>query len=184
LQGGRRRLRDSRVAVQAPLSPGYRGRPAPAASHACGTWNPARVRAARGAVGRSQEGRNPRTGQDAREAKAGGRKAAGNQRRDARVSRPGAVAMTGSSFTTPVWEGGRWAVPAIAEVKAVPRANGPEDQPRQAPAQWDKTDWRAQGRQVQRLRQRIFKAARGAPGAPPPRPPPAHPQPSTSRTWP
>jgi hypothetical protein len=92
--------------------------------------------------------------------------------------------MTGSSFTTPVWEGGRWAVPAIAEVKAVPRANGPEDQPRQAPAQWDKTDWRAQGRQVQRLRQRIFKAARGAPGAPPPRPPPAHPQPSTSRTWP
>src|SRR6516225_2630843 len=67
--------------------------------------------------------------------------------------------MTGYSFTTPVWEGGRWAVPAIAGVKAAPRANGPEDQPRDVPAQWDKTDWREQEEQVRRLRQRIFKAA-------------------------
>jgi RNA-directed DNA polymerase len=68
-------------------------------------------------------------------------------------------AMTGYSFTTPVWEGGRWVVPAIAEVKSQPRmANGPEDQPRDAPVQWDKINWRAQEEQVRRLRQRIFKA--------------------------
>jgi len=67
--------------------------------------------------------------------------------------------MTGYSFTTPVWEGGRWVVPAIAGVRAAPKANGPEDQPRQAPVQWDNTDWRAQEEQVRRLRQRIFKAA-------------------------
>jgi len=69
--------------------------------------------------------------------------------------------MTGYSFTTPVWEGGRWVVPAVAEVtvNAARIVNGPEDQPRDAPVQWDKVDWRAQERQVQRLRQRIFTAA-------------------------
>ena len=67
--------------------------------------------------------------------------------------------MTGYSFTTPVWEDGKWVVPAIAEVKAAPRANGPEDRPRDAPSQWDRIDWRAQEEQVRRLRQRIFKAA-------------------------
>ena len=67
--------------------------------------------------------------------------------------------MTGYSFTTPVWEGGKWVVPAVAEVTATRIANGPEDQPRNAPAQWDKIDWRAQEAQVRRLRQRIFKAA-------------------------
>ena len=70
-------------------------------------------------------------------------------------------AMTGYSFTTPVWEGGQWVVPAVAEVavKAARIVNGPEDQPRNAPAQWDKIDWRAQEEQVRRLRQRIFKAS-------------------------
>jgi len=67
--------------------------------------------------------------------------------------------MTGYSFTTPVWEGGQWVVPAVAEVRAAPRANGPEDQPRDATGQWDKINWRAQEGQVRRLRQRIFKAA-------------------------
>ncbi len=67
--------------------------------------------------------------------------------------------MTGYSFTTPVWDGGTWVTPAVAEVRAAPKANGPEDQPRNAPAQWDKIDWRAQEEQVRRLRQRIFKAA-------------------------
>jgi len=39
--------------------------------------------------------------------------------------------------------------------------NGPEDQPRKqdAPAGWDKIDWRAHEGQVRRLRQRIFTAA-------------------------
>ena len=37
-------------------------------------------------------------------------------------------------------------------------ANGPEDQPRDVPVQWDKINWRAQEEQVRRLRQRIFKA--------------------------
>jgi RNA-directed DNA polymerase len=68
--------------------------------------------------------------------------------------------MTGYSFTTPVWEGGQWAVPAVAGVKSQARiANGPEDQPRDVPAQWDQISWRAQEGQVRRLRQRIFKAA-------------------------
>src|SRR5499425_2340709 len=71
-------------------------------------------------------------------------------------------AMTGYSFTTPVWNGSAWVRPAaITEVRATtaPIANGPEDQPRTAPVQWDKIDWRAQEGQVRRLRQRIFKAA-------------------------
>ncbi len=69
-------------------------------------------------------------------------------------------AMTGYSFTTPVWEGGRWVVPAVAEVKSQARiVNGPEDQPRDAPVQWDKVRWREQEEQVRRLRQRIFTAA-------------------------
>jgi RNA-directed DNA polymerase len=69
--------------------------------------------------------------------------------------------MTGYSFTTPVWEGGKWVVPAVTEVKSQARmANGPEDQPRDVPGQWDKLNWRAQEEQVRRLRQRIFKATR------------------------
>ncbi len=67
--------------------------------------------------------------------------------------------MTGYSFSTPVWDGGTWVTPAVAEVRAAPKANGPEDQPRDAPSQWDRIDWRAQEEQVRRLRQRIFKAA-------------------------
>jgi RNA-directed DNA polymerase len=68
--------------------------------------------------------------------------------------------MTGYSFTTPVWEGGTWVVPAVAEVRAARIANGPEDRPRDAPAQWGQIEWRAQEEQVRRLRQRIFTAAR------------------------
>src|SRR5215471_5836858 len=67
--------------------------------------------------------------------------------------------MTGYSFTTPVWSGGRWAVPEVTGT--APMVNGPEDRPRKqnAPAGWDQVDWRAQEGQVRRLRQRIFKAA-------------------------
>ena len=44
---------------------------------------------------------------------------------------------------------------------ALDEVNGPEDRPRKqdAPAEWDKIDWRAHEGQVRRLRQRIFKAA-------------------------
>jgi len=67
--------------------------------------------------------------------------------------------MTGCSFSTPVWDGCTWVTPAAAEVRAAaPKANGPEDQPRNAPVQWGKIDWRAQEEQLRRLRQRIFKA--------------------------
>src|SRR6266581_8741889 len=71
-------------------------------------------------------------------------------------------AMTGYSFTTPVWDGGAWVTPAVAEVRAAPKVNGPEDQPRQqdVPVQWDQIDWRRHEGQVRRLRQRIFKATR------------------------
>ena len=68
-------------------------------------------------------------------------------------------AMTGYSCSTPVQEGGRWVVPAVAEVTAARIANGPEDRPCTATAGWDKIDWRAQEEQVRRLRQRIFTAA-------------------------
>src|SRR5260370_20849083 len=69
--------------------------------------------------------------------------------------------MTGYRFSTPVWEGGQWVVPAVAGVTVTARiANGPEDQPRNAPVQWDRIDWRAQEEQVRRLRQRIFTATR------------------------
>jgi RNA-directed DNA polymerase len=69
-------------------------------------------------------------------------------------------AMTGYSFSTPVWDGGTWVTPVAAEVTGRARiANGPEDQPRNASAQWDRIDWRAQEEQVRRLRQRIFKAS-------------------------
>ena len=68
--------------------------------------------------------------------------------------------MTGYSFSTPVWDGGTWVTPAVAGVTGRARiANGPEDQPRNAPSQWDRIDWRAQEEQVRRLRQRIFKAS-------------------------
>ena len=48
----------------------------------------------------------------------------------------------------------------VAEVRAAPNANGPEHRPRNAPAEWDKIDWRAHEEQVRRLRQRIFKERR------------------------
>ena len=70
--------------------------------------------------------------------------------------------MTGYSFSTPVWEGGQWVTPAVAGVTAAAWiVNGPEDQPRNAPVQWDRIDWRAQEEQVRRLRQRIFTAEIG-----------------------
>src|SRR5260370_15901369 len=92
--------------------------------------------------------------------------------------------MTGYSFTTPVWEGGRWVVPAIAEVKAAPRANGPEGRPRDAPSQWDRIDWRAQEEQGRRARPADFKGGAGAdprPGRDPQEPLPRGPGPNPGR---
>ena len=63
--------------------------------------------------------------------------------------------MTGYSFTTPVWDGGTWVTPVVAEVKAAPKVNGPKDVP-----DWDAINWQAHEGNVRRLRQRIFKAAR------------------------
>jgi hypothetical protein len=45
----------------------------------------------------------------------------------------------------------------MVDVGLLEVVNGPEDRP-----DWDAIDWRAQERQVQRLRQRIFKAAQAA----------------------
>jgi N-terminal domain of reverse transcriptase len=69
--------------------------------------------------------------------------------------------MTGYSFSTPVWDGGTWVTPAVAEGAVARKVNGPEDQPRKqdAPAGWDQIDWRAHEGQVRRLRQQIFTAA-------------------------
>jgi RNA-directed DNA polymerase len=69
-------------------------------------------------------------------------------------------AMTGYSFSTPVWDGGTWVTRAVTPVRVVPKANGLEDRPRKqdAPASWDTIDWRAHEGQVRRLRQRIFTA--------------------------
>jgi RNA-directed DNA polymerase len=70
--------------------------------------------------------------------------------------------MTGYSFTTPVWDGGAWVTPAVAEVRVTPaaevkaarHANGPED----AVLDWEAINWPAHEDNVRRLRQRIFKA--------------------------
>ena len=71
--------------------------------------------------------------------------------------------MTGYSFTTPVWDGGAWATPAVAGVRVAPaaaeaetarHANGPED----AVPGWEALNWPAHEENVRRLRQRIFKA--------------------------
>ncbi len=62
--------------------------------------------------------------------------------------------MTGYSFTTPVWDGGIWATPVVAEVRAAPKVNGPED----AVLGWDAINWPVHEDNVRRLRQRIFKA--------------------------
>jgi RNA-directed DNA polymerase len=72
--------------------------------------------------------------------------------------------MTGYSFTTPVWDGGAWVTPEVAEVKGTPAAevkaarhvNGPEG----VPPDWDAINWQVHEGNVRRLRQRIFKAAR------------------------
>src|SRR5260370_31425057 len=63
-------------------------------------------------------------------------------------------AMTGYSFSTPVWDGRTWVRPAVAGVAVARTANGPEDRPREqgAPAEWDKIDWRAQEGQVRGAR--------------------------------
>ncbi len=67
--------------------------------------------------------------------------------------------MAGYSFSAPVREGGQRVAPAVTGVRAAPRANGPEGQPRKAPAQRDRIGWRVREEQVRRLRQRIFTAA-------------------------
>src|SRR5260370_21538528 len=72
-------------------------------------------------------------------------------------------AMTGYSFTTPVWEDGQWVVPAVAEVTvtATRIANGPEDPPHRAPVQWDKIDWRAPEGHGRRARPPVVTAGPG-----------------------
>src|SRR5256885_15765526 len=81
-------------------------------------------------------------------------------------------AMTGYSFSTPVWEGGQWTAPVVAGVTAAARiVNGPEDQPRTAPAQWDRIDWRAQGGEGRRAAAGGFSGGAGGgrgPGRGPP----------------
>src|SRR5258708_36815120 len=69
-------------------------------------------------------------------------------------------AMTGYSFSTPVWDGRTWVRPAVGEVAVTRIANGPEDRPREqdAPAGWDKIDWRAQGGRGPRPPRPVFKA--------------------------
>jgi RNA-directed DNA polymerase len=73
-------------------------------------------------------------------------------------------AMTGYSFTTPVWDGGAWVTRAVAEVRVTParaevevarHVSGPEGVP-----DWDAINWQVHEGNVRRLRQRIFKAAR------------------------
>ena len=68
-------------------------------------------------------------------------------------------AMTGYSFSTPVWDGSAWVTPVVSGVAGPPIANGPEDQLLMRPPEWGKIHWRVQEEQVRRLRQRIFKAS-------------------------
>ena len=70
-------------------------------------------------------------------------------------------AMTGYSFTTPVWDGGAWVnpsvagvrvAPAVAEVTVARHVNGPEGVP-----DWDAINWQVHEGNVRRLRQRISR---------------------------
>src|SRR5260221_7958192 len=84
-------------------------------------------------------------------------------------------AMTGYSFSTPVWDGRTWVRPAVGEVAVTRIANGPEDRPREqdAPAGWDKIDWRAQEGQGRRAPARGLQTAPGhgpGQGPEPPKP--------------
>jgi hypothetical protein len=71
-------------------------------------------------------------------------------------------AMTGYSFTTPVWDGGTWVTPAVAEVAVARKVNGPEDRPRRqdAPAEWDRIDWRVHEGQVRSELPRVFRTGK------------------------
>src|SRR5258708_34105169 len=71
-------------------------------------------------------------------------------------------AMTGYSFSTPVWDGRTWVRPAVGEVAVTRIANGPEDRPREqdAPAGRDKIDWRAEVGQGGALSAPIFQGGR------------------------
>src|SRR5260370_36035264 len=91
--------------------------------------------------------------------------------------------MTGYSFTTPVWDGGAWVTPVVAEVVAAPKANGPEDQPCEAPAQWDKINWRVQGGQGRRAAERGFQGGPGEGRAPGRNPPQAEPPGQAEPAW-
>jgi RNA-directed DNA polymerase len=70
-------------------------------------------------------------------------------------------AMTGYSFSTPVWDGGAWVTPAVAEVAVKVRiVNGPEGLPAFDGDAWERVDWRHHEEQVRRLRGRVFQAVR------------------------
>ena len=70
-------------------------------------------------------------------------------------------AMTGYSFSTPVWDGGAWVTPAVAEVEVKVRiVNGPEGLPVFDGDAWEHVDWRHHEEQVRRLRGRGFQAVR------------------------
>ena len=70
-------------------------------------------------------------------------------------------AMTGYSFSTPVWSGRGWVRPVVAEVVTARKANGPEGlRPVFDGDAWERVDWRYHEEQVRRLRGRIFKAVR------------------------
>src|SRR5260370_2856939 len=69
-------------------------------------------------------------------------------------------AMTGYSFSTPGWDGGTWVTPVGSGVPGRARiANGPEDQPRNAPARWDKIHWRGKEEQGPRVTDRELQDA-------------------------
>ena len=68
--------------------------------------------------------------------------------------------MTGYSFSTPVWDGGTWVTPAVAEVAAARKVNGPEDLPRSM-GRLGSVDWRHHEEQVRRLRQQDLQGGAG-----------------------
>ena len=70
-------------------------------------------------------------------------------------------AMTGYSFSTPVWSGRGWVRSVAAEGVTARKANGPEGlRPVFDGDAWEHVDWRNHEEQVRRLRGRIFKAVR------------------------
>src|SRR6266568_5721402 len=162
---GRRQAPAGRTwpAGSAPPPPGFRGRPPrPHLPHA-ERENPDGVRRVPAGKPTVREAESPSGRRKAREANAGGRKAAGNREPDAGPSASGSR-ITGRIGQCPARKSADAGLVSLRRKDVMtpePRGkldtvqvNGPEDDP-----DWDSVDWGQAEENVRRLRRRIFAAS-------------------------